>query len=317
MRILEDFDYRRPASRAEALALLAEHRQSAAPLAGGTDLMVIMKHRSILQSFPGAGTPQAKFPTTARALPVIRPEVVVSLADVDGLEGVVENGTTYWVGPKTTMWDFAERDDVPAPVAALHDAASVMGSPLIRARATIGGNIINARPAADTAVATLGLGARYVLESVDGERRVDAADFYTGPGKSIRKPEELLTGIEIPTGPRQGSCYIRQGTRKQLEIALVCAGVWTELDDAGNIKDARVALGAVGPTPLLAPAAAEALVGQEPSPDLFAEAAKAARGDAKPIDDFRGGADYRLDLTEVLVERALTTACERAQGGLK
>lgn len=315
MLILHDFDYRRPQTLDNALALLAEYSDRASPLAGGTDLVVNMKYRSILQLVEGAGTDQARFPAARRVRPMARPDVVVSLADLPELDGVAEAGDALHVGPMTTMAQFAERTDVPPAVGALRDAAGVMGSPLIRNRATIGGNLVNARPAADTAVAILALGGRLELASAQGRRWAESASFFTGPGVCVRRPDELLVSIDLPCSPTAGSAYLRQGTRRQLEIALVGAAAWVELDPAGDkIAAARIALGAVAPTPILAPRAAGSLVGHEPTPEVLIAAAALAREEAWPIDDFRGSATYRLELIEVLVHRALERAAARARG---
>jgi CO/xanthine dehydrogenase FAD-binding subunit len=315
MIILHDFDYRRPQTMGDALALLAEYGDRASPLAGGTDLVVNMKYRSILQLVEGAGSDQARFPAARRVRPMVRPDVVVSLADLPELDGVTEADDVWRVGPLTTMAQFAEQPNISPAVCALRDAAGVMGSPLIRNRATIGGNLINARPAADTAVAILALGGRLELASAKGRRWVEIASFFTGPGTCVRRPDELLVSIELPCSPTAGSAYLRQGTRRQLEIALVGAAAWVEPDPAtGRVAAARIALGAVAPTPILALQAAGSLVGQEPTPETLAAAAALAREEARPIDDFRGSAAYRLELIEVLVRRSLERAVARSRG---
>jgi CO/xanthine dehydrogenase FAD-binding subunit len=283
MIILHDFDYRRPQTMDDALALLSEHGDRASPLAGGTDLVVNMKYRSILQLVEGAGSDQARFPAAQRVRPMARPDLVVSLADLSELGGVKEAKDMLRIGPMTTMAQFAEWPDIPPAAGALRDAAGVMGSPLIRNRATIGGNLINARPAADTAVAILALGGRLELASAEGRRWVEIASFFTGPGTCVRRPDELLVSIELPCSPAAGSAYVRQGTRRQLEIALVGAASWVELDSAtGRVAAARIALGAVAPTPILALQAAGSLVGQKPGPEAWAAAASTASSTAAP-----------------------------------
>jgi CO/xanthine dehydrogenase FAD-binding subunit len=144
---------------------------------------------------------------------------------------------------------------------------------------------------------------------------VDIAAFFTGPGRSVRRADELLVGIDVPAAKGQGSAYVRMGNRKQLEIALVGAGAWLEIDKTTRkITAARISLGAVGPKPLLAPLAASGLVGMFPDAEAFAAAGRTARGEVKPIDDFRGSAGYRLELVETLVQRALAIAVSRALG---
>lgn len=315
MRILHEFSYERPGSLREALALLEKHGAALSPLAGGTDLVVNMKMRGILQVTEGAGTPAAKWPAARRVPAIQRPAVVMSLAEIRKLRGVTTGEGFVRVGPTTTMSGLAACGDLPPALGAVRDAAAIMGSPLIRNLATVGGNVVNARPAADTAVALLALAAKLELASASGRRTVPIASFFTGPGRSVRRADELLVGIKVPAAKRQGSAYERIGNRRQLEIALVCAAAWLELEPrTGKIAGARLSLGAVGPTPLLAPAAASLLVGRRADAEAFAAAAKAAREEAAPIDDFRGSAAYRLELVETLVARALAAAAGRAAG---
>jgi CO/xanthine dehydrogenase FAD-binding subunit len=315
MRILHEFEYERPSSLEDALSLLAKYGDKACPLAGGTDLVIGMKYRSMLQMADAA-----KFPAASRAPKAVRPEVVVSLADIPELKGIHPQigGRSAVIGPRTTMTEIATYDVFPPALLALRDAARAMGSPLIRNQATIGGNIVHGRPAADTAVATLALGARYQLASARQRRWVKSAEFFTGPGENVRRADELLVAIQIPCGLDEGSAYHRQGTRRQLEIALASAAAWVRIDpSSGEVTGARIGMGAVGPTPLLAPKAAQSLVGKAPSADNLAAAAATARTEIRPIDDFRGSAAYRVEIVEVLVRRALETAVSRTrdQGG--
>jgi CO/xanthine dehydrogenase FAD-binding subunit len=315
MTILHDFEYERPSSLDDALVLLDAHRERLRPLAGGTDLLVNMKLRGILQQTPGAGTVDARWRSARTAVPVHGPDVVMSLADLPALRGLESRGSFFRVGPTTTMADVGGAP-LPPALGALRDAAAIMGSPLIRNRATVGGNVVNARPAADTAVALVALGARLELASRSERRRMDLASFFVGPGRCLRRDDELLVDVEVPCGPAEGSAYVRMGQRRQLEIALVSVGAWLRLDDrARTVVAARISLGAVGPTPLLAASAAAELVGRPPTAETFAAAARTARGEGRPIDDFRGSAAYRLELVEVLVRRALEAAAARAEAG--
>jgi carbon-monoxide dehydrogenase medium subunit len=277
--------------------------------------VVNMKMRGILQITEKAGTAAARWPAARRVPAISTPKVVMSLADLTKLRGVRKGKGLVRIGPTTTMTELATCGGLPPAVAALRDAASIMGSALIRNRATIGGNLMNARPAADTAVALLAVGGRLELAARSGKRAVEVASFFTGPGRSVRRPDELLVGIEVPAAKGQGSAYVRIGNRKQLEIALVGAGAWLEIDKATRtITAARISLGAVGPTPLFSPLAASGLVGKIADAEAFAAAGRTARGEVKPIDDFRGSAAYRLELVETLVQRALAAAASRALG---
>jgi carbon-monoxide dehydrogenase medium subunit len=310
MRILHDFEYKRPANLQAALMLMKEYGERARPIAGGTDLVIGMKYRSMLQL-----ADETKFSAAARAPKLTRPDVVVSLAALPELRGITPEAKAVRVGPATTMTEIAESGSFPPALMALVDAAAAMGSPLIRNRATYGGNLVHARPAADTAVATITIGGRLDLASVRDRRWVDATDFFTGPGETVKKPSELLVGIELPFGSDEGSAYLRQGTRRQLEIALASAAAWVKLDpSSGKVSDARIGLGAVAPTPILAPRAAKSLVGKPPNDETLGAAAATARSEVKPIDDYRGSAAYRVEIVEVLVRRALSTAVSRARG---
>jgi len=316
MRILHEFSYERPRTIDEALALLAKHGGSLSPLAGGTDLVVGMKMRGILQLTPDAGTPSARWPAARRVPAIQRPAVVMSLAELTGLRGIEIGADRVRFGPLATMSEIAAREDLAPAVMAVRDAAAIMGSPLIRNLGTIGGNIVNARPAADTAVALMCLDARLELASTGGRREVGIDSFFTGPGTSVRRADELLAAIEAPAGPGQGSAYLRLGNRRQLEIALVGAAAWLRLDpQTGDIAEARISLGAVAPTPVRAVAAAALLTGRKPNAESFALAAGEASAGVSPISDFRGSAAYRHELVKTLVERALETAARRAAGG--
>lgn len=310
MRILHEFDYERPGNLDAALALLARYGDKARVIAGGTDLVIGMKYRSILQ-LADAG----RFAAASRAPKVIRPKVVVSLSGLPELSGISVGDQSVRIGATTTMTRIAQCSDIPAALKALVGAAAAMGSPLIRNRATIGGNLVHARPAADTAVASITLGATLELVSARAVRTVSVDRFFTGPGETVKADDELLAAIRVPHGPNEGSAYYRQGTRRQLEIALASAAAWVRLDGvAGRVTDARIGLGAVGPTPMLASEAAGMLVGEQPDPRRLSMVAARARKEIKAIDDYRGTAAYRVEVVEVLVRRALESAVARAQG---
>jgi carbon-monoxide dehydrogenase medium subunit len=315
MRILHEFDYRRPGTLEEALALLAEYGDKASPIAGGTDLVVHMKYRGMMQLIDGAGTSSARFPAASRVPAMLKPAVVVSISGLKELKNITTNDGIMQIGPGVTMTQLAGFDQFPPALLALRDAARAMGSPLIRNRATFGGNIINARPAADSAVAAVAVGGKLLLASAAKKRSIHASEFFTGPGESVRRADELLVSIELPYNKHEGSAYMRQGTRRQLEIALACAASWVRIDPvSGNISSARICLGAVAPTPVLAPKSAGSLLGQPPTAEKIEAAADLAPSEAKPIDDYRGSAEYRREMIKVLVRRTLETAVSRAGG---
>ena len=314
MIIPHEFTFLKPKELKEVLTLLDKYGERASLLAGGTDLIVNMKYRSILQLTPGAGTQGAKYPAAKAVLPMHQPEVVISLNGLVELKGIIRNKFDIFVGPTTTMTEISTCRALPPALGALQDAASCMGTPLIRNRATIGGNLVNARPAADGAVALTALRSRLKIESLQQERWEPSFQFITAPGCTTCRGNELITGIEIPLGPDQGSAYFRHGMRRQMEIAIAGSAVWIQLHPgSGTIADACICLGAVGPTPILALQAAEELKGRQADEKTADHVAKIARKEAKPIDDFRGSADYRLQLIEVLTRRAIREAVNRAQ----
>lgn len=290
--LLPEFEYHQPATVAEAVDVLAEYGEAASVLAGGTDLLVNMKNKNMA------------------------PGHLVAIEGIEGFDEVIGADGTLTVGPLMSASALASSDLIAKSAGALGQGAAVLGSPQVRNLATVGGNVCNGRPAADMCVPLLVLGARAVLASADGEREVDLSDFFTGPGQTVRAPGELLTALMMDL-PEEGSGwgYEKLGLRKALEISLVNVAASLTLDaDGKTVKAAKVALGAVAPTPILAPSASEALVGQAAGEEAFAAAAKAAAGDAKPIDDHRGSADYRREMVEVLTRRALNQAWLQAQG---
>jgi len=316
--ILPDFDVLEPTSVAEACELLQRHAPAARLLAGGTDVLVNMKKRSMFDVHPPprgderfAGAPHPWAGADAS-------RVLISLSRIPALTGVTEReGGSVAVGPMTTMTDVAAAHSLRRRYTALCQGAAAIGAPTIRNRATLAGNLCHARPAADTAPPCMALGANLELRSPDGQRQVRAEDFILSPGRSVLQPDEVVTAVVLPsTAPHSGSAYLKQITRATLEISVVGAAVALALDGPeGEVVSARVALGAVGPTPLRARAAEAALLGEPITPRNLAAAGAAARTDARPIDDHRGTAAYRLEMVDVLVRRAATLAAARAKGG--
>jgi carbon-monoxide dehydrogenase medium subunit len=286
------FDFAEPADLPEALSLLAERGAQAAVVAGGTDLLRNLK------------------------LGNLHPEVVVSIARLTELTGIqVPAGGGLEIGALVTMAQLAADERVRKAAPALAEAAAQVGSPQVRNRATIGGNLVNASPCADSAPPAAVLDARVVLESHQGERRLSLAEFMTGPATTVRRPDELLTRIAIPApGAHTGTAYQTLTRRKTLEITIASSTARLSLAADGTVATARVCLGSVAPTWLLSAGAEQALTGKQPDDAVIAAAAKAAATDATPIDDLRAAAQYRKWMVEVLTRRALTRARERAEG---
>ena len=288
--LLPRFEFHEPITVEEACRMVGELGEKAKTLAGGTDLFVNMKKR------------------------LLAPEHLVSLDRVELLAELGPSNGTLRIGACVKASEIAESDAV-RDFPALQEGASKLGSPLIRNLATIGGNLVSARPAADFPPPLMAYGAKVVLKSSTGERTVALADFIQAPGKTVITPLEILEAIllEKPEA-HSGSAYLKLGIREALEISLVNVAVFltTEGPD-GPIKAARVVMGSVGPTPLLSPSAEKTLLGEKPSRALFLAAGAAAAMDCRPIDDFRASADYKRAMVKELTRRALIRAYDRAR----
>lgn len=198
----------------------------------------------------------------------------------------------------------------------LVEGAELIGSTQIQSRATVGGNVCNGSPAADAICGLIVLGAVCVVQGAKGKREIAAKDFMTGPGKTALQPGELLVEIRVPApAPRSSSAYLRFIPRNEMDIAV--AGAATQLtmaEDGKTVKSALIAIGAVGPTPIVVEAAGKALVGKALDAAALDAAAKASEAAAKPISDVRGPADYRRHLAGLLTRRTIEIAAQRALG---
>jgi carbon-monoxide dehydrogenase medium subunit len=286
--LLPKFKYHRPATLKEACEIKAEFKNKALILAGGTDVIVNMKKG------------------------VISPESLISLRDVQdaSLKSITFSKSRLKIGAFSTASELMRSRHITGPFKALATGTGSLGSPLIRNMATIGGNLVTARPASDLAPSLMAYRAKVFLNSQSGSREVSLDEFFVGPGRTVIKEDEIMTEIILDQpSPYSGCAYIKLGTRKALEISLVNVAAFIALEKPnGLIKDTRIVLGAVGPTPIRALKAEEILMGQKPAEALLDEAAKAAASDSKPIDDFRGSAEYRRDMVGTLTVRALNEA---------
>lgn len=282
------FDYLAPTRMDEAIDML-RGRPEALALAGGTDVLVQIKEGGR------------------------RVGALLSLKRIGELHTYgFENGHLL-LGAAVTAGEVAADPRIHGEMGGLADGAGLIGSIQIRNMATVGGNICNASPSADTAPPLLALGAEAVIAGPGGERLAPLDQFFVGPGQTVLQPGELLKAIRIPVPPeRSGSYYLRHTPRAWMDIAVVGAAAAVTLDEDGIIAAARIGLGAVAPTPIRAVEAEKALLGGRPDEALFAEAGRIAAGECSPIDDLRASADYRRHLVSVLVQRALRGATRRA-----
>lgn len=281
-----------PTSLSDVLALLGEHEGRAILIAGGTDIVVDMRNGDL------------------------RPELLISLARVEGLDGIEWIDDALWIGALVTPNQLAADERIQARLPALADAAQCMASYPIRNLATIGGNLCSASPSADLAPPLMAAGAEIVLHTHDGEKRNPLSGFFVGVKRTSLGPAEVLTHVVIPKlPPRTGIAYCPFKLREANALAVASSAVRLTLDDEGSIADARIVLGAVAPTPLLAEKSGKLLIGHQPTSELFTQAALQASAESKPITDVRGSGTHRKALVEVLTRRALEEALLRTKKG--
>jgi carbon-monoxide dehydrogenase medium subunit len=288
------FDYFAPTTVGDALAALAGEGNRVHLLAGGTDLIVQLRRG---------------------ALDV---EAVVDVKKIPELNGIAYRpGEGLTIGAAVPCHRIVEHPDIRKIYPGLVDAVALIGGTAIKGRATMGGNLCNAAPSADSIPAMIVLEAVCHIAGPAGMRTVPTELFCTGPGETILGREELLFAVHFPAPKAHfGACYLRFIPRHEMDIAVVGVGASVALNaDRTRIMMARVALGAVGPTPILAETAGTFLKGKEPSEASFAEAARLAQEAARPITDMRGTEAQRRHLVGVLARRALRGAWERAKGG--
>ncbi len=282
------FEYHAPGSVAEAIALAARFGDDARFLAGGTDLVIQMRRGRLA------------------------PRHLVSLCRVPGLDRIAVDGSIA-LGAGVTHRALERSPFVRGALRGLVEGAEVVGGHQIRNMGTVGGNIVNASPAADVVPVLLALDARVTLVGSSGERTLPLEDFLLGPGRTARRPDELLTAISFPApGPGTATAFLKAGRRRAMEISVACVAACLTLDTGGRCVDARIALGAVAPTTMRARAAERVLAGQRPTGDALREAGRAAAAECEPIGDVRASARYRRVLVETLVPRALGRCAERA-----
>jgi CO/xanthine dehydrogenase FAD-binding subunit len=282
----KQLDYFAPLTLLEGCKLLDTYRSSAAIIAGGTDLLPRVR----------AG--------------VMRPERLVDLRCL-GLNTIKFEDNFIKIGACTTHAEIIDSEIIAEHLPALAAACGTIGGPPIRNRGTIGGNLANASPAADTAPPLLAYDAEVTLANEGGQRTLPVADFFVGPGKSVLEPGELLVEVRIPQPPaRTAAAFVKVGKRKAMAVAVVSVCTRVSLSEDGHITGARIALGSVAPTPIRVVSAEQTLRGSVLSDDLIERAAEETRRVASPISDLRAPADYRSKMVGVHTRRALKAAWE-------
>ena len=259
-------------------------------LAGGTDLLVQFR----------AG--------------MADPSVFVDVKRIPGLIGISIDPRRLRLGAATPAAEICESAEMKRLWPGLVEAVHLIGSTQIQGRGSVGGNLCNASPAADSVCALIVNQATCVVAGPAGERTVPVEEFCTGPGRTALKRGELLMALDIPRpAPRTSDAYLRLIPRTEMDIAVVGAGVSVTLDAGGVCTAARVAIGAVAPTARLVPDAARALIGTTIDEPALRRAGEAASAAAQPIDDKRGTVAYRVAVAGVLVRRAVRIAADRAR----
>jgi CO/xanthine dehydrogenase FAD-binding subunit len=287
-------EYTAPTTLAEALRLLA--RDGARPLAGGTDLIPAWR----------AGRWDAA--------------EIVDLKRIPELIGIARDGRGWRIGAATPCAAIGGHAALRAAWPGVVEAACLIGSAQIQGRASLGGNLCNASPAADSVPALIAAGATCVVARAAGdrvaEREIPVAQVPAGPGRHTLAPGELVVAFRLPErAPRSGDAYLRLIPRTEMDIAVAGAGVWLTLDERDRIRAARVALGALAPTAIAVPAAGDALVGSALDVGATERLEAIVRAACRPIDDKRGTAVYRVRVAGVLAARAARIAYDRALQG--
>jgi carbon-monoxide dehydrogenase medium subunit len=284
------FDYLAPTTLDEAVALLDRHGEQAKILAGGQSLLPLLKLR------------------------LGRVGLLVDLGRVPGLEYIKEEGGFLRIGAATRESALERSELVRSKYPILVDTAAVIADPLVRNRATVGGNLAHGDPANDHPATMLALGATVVARGPKGERTIPIEQFFTGLFATALAPNEILTEVRIPVPPPgSGGAYLKL-ERKVGDFATAAAAVQLVLGAGGRIEKAGIGLTAMGEVPVKAAEAEAFLRGKTPDAAVVAEAARLAAGAANPTVDRRGSVEYKREMARVLTERALRRAIERAGG---
>lgn len=290
---LKDFDYAAPTALDEAVALLAQHNGSAKILAGGTDIIVQLRE----------GLKDADVVVDVKKIP-----------ELTELSYSAESGLS--LGASVPCYQLYENPEIVQAYGALTDAARIIGGWQIQSRASIGGNLCNSSPAADSIPPLIAHNATAHIAGPKGTREVPVTEFCTAPGQNVLELGELLVKMTFPAPPpKSASAYLRFIPRNEMDIAVTGVGSWVKLSDDGSmIEEARIGVCAVSATPQFAEEASAFLTGKPATEETFAEAGELAKKVAAPIDDMRGTIEYRTHLSGVLTKRTLKIACERANG---
>ena len=283
--------YQTPSTTKEAATYIKRAKGKAFVLAGGTDLMVRMKSG------------------------FIEPDLVVDIKQISAMQSITKSATGLRIGAAVSAAEMGENTALKKAWPGVVESANLIGSDQIQNRCTIAGNLCNASPAADAVPALIAAGAKANVVGPQRRRTVAVEKIITSPGKTSLSKGEIVESITLPKrAPRSGDAYLRFIPRSEMDIAVVGAGVNLVLDSNSVVKSARVALGAVAPTPLLVPAAAKAIIGTKLNKAALTKLADACSAACSPIDDKRGTVEFRTEVAGVLARRAARIAYKRAGG---
>lgn len=282
------FEYLRPQTIPEAVAMLQKHGDEAKILSGGQSLIPMMKLR------------------------LARPAYLIDINRIRGLSYIKEDGGFLKIGGLTREAELESSELIRSKYPLLLDTAHVIADPQVRNLATVGGNLAHGDPANDHPAAMTALGAQIVATGSNGERVIPIEEFFVTLFTTALKQDEILTEIRIPIPPvKSGGAYFKL-ERKVGDFATAAAAVQLTLDGGGAIQKAGIALTNVGPTPIKARRAEDVLRGKKPDAGAIAQAAQFAAEDAQPGSDLRGPAEYKKGLVNELTKRAIARALERA-----
>jgi carbon-monoxide dehydrogenase medium subunit len=282
--------YEAPETLDRAVALLAGAAGDARVLAGGTDLLVQMR------------------------ADILDPALIVDIKKIPETRAITEEGGGWRIGAAATGAELKENARLKRAWPGVIEAANLIGSTQVQGRATMGGNLCNGSPAADSVPALIAAGAIASVVGPKGRREIPVEDVMLGPRKLSLTKGELIASFFLPPRPKgSGDAYLRFIPRTEMDIAVVGSGVNLTVDGAGRVTAARVSLGAVAEKVLLVPAAAQAMIGSTLDRPAQERLEAAARAVCRPIDDKRGTIDFRIDVAAVLTRRAALIALERAR----
>jgi carbon-monoxide dehydrogenase medium subunit len=287
---MRGFTHVKPKTLQEAVSLLTQYQGNSKIIAGGTELVNQMKKK------------------------VMTPEYVIDITYIPGLNRIeydARNGLK--IGALCPLMDLECSPLVKERHDALARAVHTIGSVQVRNLGTIGGNLCNAAPSADSVPILIGMDATARIFGPAGERRIELKDFFTGPGLTVLATGEILVGIDVPNPPpRSAAVYLKQSLRRAMDLAVVGVAVVLSLAPDHSLADIRIVLGAVAPTPIRAMKAEAVIRGKKLDCPLIREASRAASDEAEPISDIRSSKEYRKDMVAVLTERALQHTLEQA-----